>query len=113
MLTHNSRFQLMIDLKGGGFKGYQPLGRVIQKQSNFLKWGWHLSSLWLHDERNDFIALETLSDNMQDLSPLEMSESNTLYFDMIFQVESGIWNRLFVLYKGNINFFKNLITVTL
>ena len=26
---------------------------------------------------------------MQDLSPLEMSESNTLYFDMNFQVESG------------------------
>ena len=42
----------------------------------------------LYDEKNSFIVLDTLSGNVQDLSPLKMSKNNAPYFDMNLQVES-------------------------
>ena len=71
-----------------GLKNYNLLKRLPNRGQLLERAFRHLSSQCLHDENNGFIILDTLSENVRDLSPLKISKNNTPYFDMNLQVES-------------------------
>ena len=62
----------------------------------------------LHDEKNGFMILDTLSGNVRDLSPLKMSKNNTPYFDMNLQVESGDLKRVVCFSKQRNELFRKV-----
>ena len=68
----------------------------------------HLSSQCLHDEKNDFIILDSLYGTVRDLSPLKMSRSNTPYFDMSLQIESGDLKRVVCFSKQRYELFRKV-----
>ena len=73
----------------------QNLVKGLPKQWQLFEGGFrNLSSQCLHDEKNGFYILDTLSGNARDESPLKMSRNNTPYFDMSLQVESSNLKRV-------------------
>ena len=81
----------------------------MTKQEQLFEGGFrHLSSQCLHDEKNGFIILGTLSGNVRDSSPLKMSRNNTPYFDMSSQVESGDLKRIVCFSKQRYELFRKV-----
>ena len=72
-----------------GLKNYNLLKGLPNRGQLFERAFRHVFSQCLHDEKNGFMILDTLSGNVRDLSPLKMSKNNTPYFDMNLQVESS------------------------
>ena len=87
----------------------QPFEGAAQLGGQIFEEGFrHLSSQYLHDEKNVYIILDTLSGNVRDLSPLKMSKNNTPYFDMNLQVESGDLKRVICFSKQRYELFRKV-----
>ena len=97
----------MLTLKRG-LKNYNLLKRLPNRGQLFERAFRHLSSQCLHDEKNGFIILDTLSGNVRDLSPLKISKNNIPYFDMNFQVESSDLKRFVCFSKQRYELFRKV-----
>ena len=97
----------MLTLKRG-LKNYSLLKGLPNREQLFERAFRHLFSECLHDEKNGFIILETLSGNVRDLSPLKISKNNTSYFDMNLQVEPGDLKRVVCFGKQRYELFRKV-----
>ena len=80
-----------------------------KKGENFFFFGGglkHLFPLCLHDEKNGFIVLDTLSGNVRDLLPQKMSKNNTPYFAKNYQVELDDLKRVACFNKQRYELFR-------